>query len=89
MERISNTVRTDFDPSKYSHNGNFVYPGVDAPIQTVHLYNLRDEYEDVELFRMLDSNKVKQIISSVVSSATSYALDPIFWTREGNWLPLL
>ena len=87
MERISNTARTDFDPANYiwlpntaifaNGDGNFVYPGVDAPIQTVRLRNLRDGFEDIELFRMLDSDKVKQIVSPVVSSATSYVLDPL------------
>ena len=50
-----------------------VHPGVDALIQTD---NLRDGFED-KLFQMLDSDKMKQIVSPVVCSATSYVLDPI------------
>lgn len=86
MEKISNTARTDFDPANYiwlprtdifaNGDGNFVYPGVDGPIQTVRLRNLRDGFEDIELFRMLGTEKVKPIVSPVVSSATSYVLDP-------------
>lgn len=87
MEKISNTARTDFDPANYvwlpntaifaNGDGNFVYPGVDGPIQTVRLRNLRDGFEDIELFRMLDRDKVKQIVSPVVSSATGYVLNPL------------
>lgn len=87
MEKISNTARTDFDPANYiwlprtdifaNGDGNFVYPGVDGPIQTVRLRNLRDGFEDIELFRMLDMEKVKPIVNPVVSSATSYVLDPL------------
>ena len=86
MKKIANTARTDFDPANYiwlpntaifaNGDGNFVYPGVDGPIQTVRLRNLRDGFEDIELFRMLDIDKVKEIASPVVSSATSYVLDP-------------
>lgn len=87
MKKISNTARTDFDPANYiwlprtdifaNGDGNFVYPGVDGPIQTVRLRNLRDGFEDIELFRMLAVAKVKGIVSPVVSSATSYVLDPL------------
>ena len=86
MKKIANTARTDFDPANYiwlpntaifaNGDGNFVYPGVDGPIQTIRLRNLRDGFEDIELFRMLDIDKVKEIASPVVSSATSYVLDP-------------
>ena len=50
---------------------NFAYPGADGPIQTVYQIlctNLRDGFEDIELFRMLDTAKVKVIVSPVVSS---------------------
>ena len=87
MEKINNTARTDFDPANYiwlprtdifaNGDGNFVYPGVYGPIQTVRLRNLRDGFEDIELFRMLDTDKVKPIVSPVVSSATSYILNPL------------
>lgn len=87
MARINQTARTDFDPANYiwlpdksifaNGDGNFVYPGVNGPIQTMRLRNLRDGFEDVELFRMLDLQKVKEIASPLVSSATSYKLDPL------------
>ena len=87
MERIAKTARTDFDPANYiwlpntaifaNGDGNFVYPGTDGPIQTVRLRNLRDGFEDIELFRMLDLGQVKKIVNPVVSSATSYVLNPL------------
>lgn len=87
MNKISDTARTDFDPANYiwlpntaifaNGDGNFVYPGVNGPIQTARLRNLRDGFEDIELFRMVDKDKVKQIVSSSVTSATSFVLNPL------------
>ena len=60
MERINSTARTDFDPANYvwlprtdifaNGDGNFVYPSPTGPIPTVRLHNLRDGFEDAELF---------------------------------------
>lgn len=62
MRKISNTARTDFDPANYiwllntaifaNGDSNFVYPGLDGPIQTVCLHNLQDGFEDIELLNV-------------------------------------
>ena len=92
MLRINNTARTDFDPANYiwlprtdifaNGDGNFVYPGQGFPIPSVRLHNLRDGFEDVELFRMLDLEKVGPIVEPLVRSPTNYTLDPILLEKQ-------
>ena len=85
MKRLDGTARTDFDPGNYiwyprtdifaNGDGNFVYPGVDGPIPTVRLHNLRDGFEDAEMFRKLPLGKVSPIVEPLVRSATDFTLD--------------
>lgn len=92
MERINNTARTDFDPANYvwlprtdifaNGDGNFVYPSPTGPIPTVRLHNLRDGFEDAELFRMLDLDKVGPIVQPLVRSPTDHTLDPILLEKQ-------
>ena len=92
MERINNTARTDFDPANYilfprtdifaNGDGNFVYPSSTGPIPTVRLHNLRDGFEDAELFRMLDLFKVGPIVQPLVRSPTDHTLDPILLEKQ-------
>ena len=92
MERINSTARTDFDPANYiwlprtdifaNGDGNFVYPSSTGPIPTIRLHNLRDGFEDAELFRMLDLDKVGPIVQPLVRSPTDYTLDPILLEKQ-------
>ena len=86
MNRLEGTARTDFDPSNYiwyprtdifaNGDGNFLYPGDDGPIATVRLHNLRDGFEDAEMFRQIPSmDKVSDLTKPLVRSATDYTLD--------------
>ena len=53
--------RTDWDPANYvwlprhdifaNGDGYFLYPGPNGPLPSVRLHNIRDGFEDVELFR--------------------------------------
>ena len=86
MQRIDGTARTDFDPANYiwlprtdifaNGDGNFVYPGTSGPIPTIRLHNLRDGFEDAELFRMLDLKQVGFVVEPLVRSPTNYTLNP-------------
>lgn len=92
MNRINNTARTDFDPANYiwyprtdifaNGDGNFVYPGADGPIPTQRLHNLRDGFEDAELFKMLPVDQVKSLVQPLVRSATDYTIDPLLFERQ-------
>ena len=92
MAKISGTARTDFDPANYiwlprtdifaNGDGNFVYPGNSGPIPSVRLMNIRDGFEDAELFRKLTLEQVHEIISPLVSSATNYTLDPLLLEKQ-------
>ena len=92
MQRLDRTARTDFDPANYiwlprtdifaNGDGNFVYPGPSGPIPTIRLHNLRDGFEDAELFRMLDLEKVGPIVEPLVRSPTDYTLDPVLLEKQ-------
>ena len=92
MKRINGTARTDFDPANYiwlprtdifaNGDGNFVYPGSSGPIPTIRLHSLRDGFEDAELFRMLDLEKVGPIVEPLVRSPTNYTLDPALLEKQ-------
>lgn len=88
MAQIDGTARTDFDPANYiwyprtdifaNGDGNFLYPGDDGPIATVRLHNLRDGFEDAELFKQItDLNKVSGLVEPLVRTATDFTLDPL------------
>ena len=92
MERLNGTAKTDFDPANYiwlprtdifaNGDGNFLYPGASGPIPSVRLMNIRDGFEDAELFRKLSLEKVSEIVSPLVSSATDYTLDPLLLEKQ-------
>ena len=46
-----------------------------GPIPTVRLHNLRDGFEDAEMFRKLPLIKVSPIVEPLVQSATDFTLD--------------
>ncbi len=92
MQRLDRTARTDFDPANYiwlprtdifaNGDGNFVYPGKNGPIPTVRLHNLRDGFEDAELFRMLPLDKVGPLVEPLVRSPVDYSLDPLLLEKQ-------
>lgn len=92
MQRLNETAKTDFDPANYiwlpsteyfaNGDGNFVYPGPSGPIPTIRLHNLRDGFEDAELFRMLAVNKVGPLVQPLVRSSTDYTLDPLLMEKQ-------
>ena len=93
MDKLNGTARTDFDPANYiwlprtdifaNGDGNFVYPGNSGPIATVRLMNLRDGFEDAELFGKLSSlTTVGEIVSPLVRSATNYTLDHLLMEKQ-------
>ena len=79
------TPFTDFNPANYiwcprtdifaNGDGYFMYPGVDGPVTTSRLTNIRDGLEDILLLRMNDQNK--QFINQIVTGPTQYILNPI------------
>ena len=92
MMRLNGTARTDFDPANYiwlprtdifaNGDGNFVYPGASGPIASVRLMNIRDGFEDTELFRKLSLEKASELVSPLVRSATNYSLDPLLLEKQ-------
>lgn len=95
MAQIDGTARTDFDPANYiwyprtdifaNGDGNFLYPGDDGPIATVRLHNLRDGFEDAELFKQItDLSKVNDFTKPLVRSATDFTLDPLLLESQRN-----
>lgn len=92
MSRINGTARTDFDPANYiwlprtdifaNGDGNFVYPGVTGPLASVRLMNLRDGFEDAELFRKLSLQTASNLVEPLVRSATNYTLDPLLLEKQ-------
>ena len=93
MGQLDGTARTDFDPANYiwyprtdifaNGDGNFLYPGEDGPIATVRLHNLRDGFEDAEMFRQIvPSDKVTEIVTPLVRSATDFTLDPLLFEKQ-------
>ena len=85
MHQLDGTARTDFDPANYiwyprtdifaNGDGNFLYPGEDGPIATVRLHNLRDGFEDAEMFQQIPIEKRNNFTNPLVRSATDYTLD--------------
>lgn len=92
MKRLNGTARTDFDPANYiwlprtdifaNGDGNFLYPGLSGPIGSARLRNIRDGFEDVELFRMISLDKVNEVVTPLVRSATNYTLDPALLEKQ-------
>ena len=92
MSRLNGTASTNFDPANYiwlpridifaNGDGNFVYPGLSGPIASVRLMNIRDGFEDAELFRKLSLEEVGKVVSGLVRSATEYTLDPVLLEKQ-------
>ena len=92
MNRLNGTARTDFDPANYiwyprtdifaNGDGNFLYPGSDGPIATVRLHNLRDGFEDAEMFRQIPLEKVVPIVQPLVRSATDFTLNSSLFENQ-------
>ena len=93
INRLNGTARTDFDPANYiwlprtdifaNGDGNFVYPGSSGPVATVRLMNIRDGFEDAELFRKLPSPAAAgELVEPLVRSATDYTLDPLLLEKQ-------
>jgi hypothetical protein len=86
ITRINNTAMTDWDPANYvwlpNHNifangdGYFLYPGPKGPLPSVRLHNIRDGFEDVELFRMIPEEKARNLTEALVRGPTDFTLDP-------------
>ena len=91
MTKMNKTAKTGFDPANYfgkgkgnfvNGDGNFIYPGQNGPIPTSRLHNLRDGFEDAELFRMLPLNVVEPFLTFVIQSPTDYSLDPLLFEQQ-------
>ena len=92
IARLDGTARTDFDPANYiwlprtdifaNGDGNFVYPGATGPVASVRLMNLRDGFEDAELFRKLSVSVAGLVVDPLVRSATNYTLDPLLLEKQ-------
>lgn len=53
-------------------DGQYIYPGPDGPISTIRLMNLRDAFEDVDLFRSLEQDQAKDLLTRLVRSPTDF-----------------
>ena len=92
IERLDGTARTDFDPANYiwlprtdifaNGDGNFVYPGSAGPVTSVRLMNIRDGFEDAELFRKLSLSTAGGLVKPLVRSPTDYTLDPLLLEKQ-------
>ena len=92
IARINNTARTDFDPANYiwlprtdifaNGDGNLVYPGAKGPVASVRLMNIRDGFEDAEMFRKLSLSETGPLVEPLVRSATNYTLDPLLFEKQ-------
>lgn len=87
--------RDDWDPTfriRYNGDGYFMYPGVpcgiDGPVSSIRLKNLRESMEDYEYLLLLEElvgrEEVLKIVSKVAPNWWSTTRDPkmIFSTRE-------
>ena len=91
MVPLNNTARTSFDPTSArftnpgqfaNGDGNFMYPGPNGPISTTRLHNLRDGFEDVEMFRMLPLNVAREYITPLVVAPADFTLDPLLMEQQ-------
>ena len=88
--RLNGTARTNYDPAVYpdggtsfwNGDGNFVYPGPNGPVPSTRLHNLRDGFEDAELFRMLPLDSCAPLLSALVRSPTDFTLDPLLMEQQ-------
>jgi len=82
------TPFTDFNPANYiwcprtdifaNGDGYYLYPGVNGPVPTCRLSNIRDGLEDLSLLRMIDdTNSMNQYIYQIVTGPTQYDLNPV------------
>lgn len=63
--------RTDWDPASFGQahgDGCLLYAGVDGPISTLRLENLRDGLEDLELLAQADPAWAQSLCARVVPS---------------------
>ena len=92
IARLNGTARTDFDPANYiwlprtdifaNGDGNFAYPGPTGPVASVRLMNIRDGFEDAELFHKLSLKQASELVTPLVRSATNYTLDPLLLEKQ-------
>jgi len=63
--------------TKYNttQDGQFLYPGVDGPIPTTRLFQLREGLQDAEMFRMLPENDAKALIETVLRGSNDFDND--------------
>ena len=92
LSRLNGTARTDFSPANYiwlprtdifaNGDGNFVYPGPEGPLASARLHNLRDGFEDAELFRLLPLEQVSGFTGPLVRGPTDFSLDAALLERQ-------